>query len=146
LLDPQNSASCLFCHRVSTAVPANIVGTPTPYIGPFSGNNLAGGSILGATNLAASSGSNLHKAHPAFNAQIVCMDCHNLSVHFNSVMQGRRTLNSGFAAASVGGPGTKVTSYTYNSPISSSCSAIIVGCHPNDAPGSTRSWFTTVIP
>jgi hypothetical protein len=156
VLNPLDPASCLLCHRISTAVPANIVGIPSPYIGPFSGNNFtsnpaAPGSIAYATGLAATTGSNLHKAHTSFNASIVCTDCHNLSVHFNGIMLGRRLLDFGFAAASVGsvgGLGTKVSSYAYNSQTSSSCAARVSGCHvlPSDVPGSTRSWYAPVTP
>jgi len=108
--------TCTNCHLLDNTLQPSATGVPTPfpYIGPYSGKNTGGGYL------------NLHFRHvQAFGKK--CTDCHVLTVHFNSLMQGRRFLQRGFAAPSVG---NNITSYSYNSTTGiSSCSTSLNGCH-----------------
>jgi len=141
VLDPADSATCTFCHKVSAVVAPAAGVVPVPYIGPFSGK------IPVDT---AANGFNLHQAHTG-PFGVLCLDCHNLSVHFKSLMTGKRKLNPGDSAAAVGGAGTAVTSYTYNgttgtstcfslpnNPVTgSTCHAIATPLNPLNP----RSWY-----
>ena len=127
VVDPLDPVSCYNCHQVSTSVQPSPAGVPAPvpYIGPFSGQ------ISQATP---TRGNNMHQAHTGvIGAQ--CTDCHNLTVHFNNLMLGRRFLARGAAntISSLGGNGTSISAYSYNSVTgTSSCTS---SCH------GVRSWY-----
>ena len=130
VIDPLDFASCYNCHEVSTLVQPSPAGVPmpVPYIGPFSGK-------VPAPNIP-TRGNNLHQAHTvSFGTE--CTQCHNLSVHFNNLMQGRRFLTRGApnTVSSLGGPGTLISAYSYNAATgTSSCTS---SCHGTDI----RSWY-----
>lgn len=127
-----NMTNCSNCHTIQPApgiLPASYTG---PYIGPFSGY------IDPVTGF-----NNLHTYHIVFaigGGSASCVNCHTNPVpnHFANITLGKRTLNRGVAAPSIGGPGTSIGSYD---PVTSSCltntSVSGLSCHDTGA----KIWF-----
>lgn len=140
-------------------------------------SNVPGANYIGVYNGDASFANNLHEYHS--NVGAACTDCHRvdpanptqglIQTHFLNLSQGARQFVAGdpkakgFAAATVGGNGTKVISYVYSAVAGkSSCLgtgySVGTGCHGvGDAPSfggidpitglddgsgnNKRSWF-----
>ena len=125
-------SSCTNCHLTSTVAPSAYNGI---YIGPFSGNNSMPKTV-GVTTY-----NNLHDYHIRGGLGIGgCGDCHNTATlptyHFTYIMSGRRPLQKGFAAATLGGGTTQISTYLYDSTTgTSTCAPSSAGCH------GTKSWY-----
>jgi hypothetical protein len=113
-----------------------------PYIGPFSGDTAVTNTVK-----------NLHFYHrqqanyPVGTPWLVCVDCHDLPVvgHFSKIMLGRRPLEANIAAGTIGGPNTRVISYTGKDPVTGKSSCLAgntrfgLACH--SGPNVPRSWY-----
>jgi len=133
---------CLNCHHLVDTVG----NTGGQYINAFNGDMFSPPTGWISNNL-----HTLHMTDPDANVLIACTDCHSITklatLHFTNLLAGKRAFPNaagaadpkatGYAAGTVGGTGTRITSYTYpgtNGQISSCFAGI--GCH-----SAPRSWF-----
>jgi hypothetical protein len=153
--DPTGANCTLNCHTVVNTL-GNVA--PTPYINVYNGDGcdptaLGFGAWCSIDIVGSLGSNNQHDFHINQFPAALCTDCHSITklqtsnTHFSGLPQGQRQFvpgdptAAGFAANTIGGAGTKVVTYTYDSATPSPPAIPRGGCDASCHPGPIRYWF-----
>jgi predicted CxxxxCH...CXXCH cytochrome family protein len=149
-----DQTTCTKCHLVLTQPSSNVspssFSATLAYIGPISGDPIPPIDPVNGTF-------NLHKLHASVvtgqpystKPWLLCVDCHALPIagHYSKIMNGKRqlALEPDIAAGTIGGLGTRVTSYTRRATVTGQSSCIAGYLSDGTPTGNSTTPCHTVI-